>query len=431
MKKRNIIFGLVGLFLGIFIVISSCDNGGNDGNNGDNENNNDNQGFLALARMDIEDANTVFIAPSPETSKDALYKITDSGNIKEIAYFDETNKKITLNNSPSAIYNANKNYVIICFGGKDTPSDGYLIRKNDGAVFSLENVGLPSPYFQLFNYKNTQVVQNDAQGNIYYLAENRNGNVYRVVLLKIDISNPNSLIKTDYAEILGGSNWRGFDITSSGHAVYFDGNSNVKRIRLSNGGLYNLPNHLFHWIGLDDKIKYYNSSDEIMTVLTIDNNFNVIPTEYMVGKNMDYGFANSYGYIVKLVNRVLIVSALSSKICEIENAVNTMREISIPQITTINLVDYTKNNYYLSGYNDQNQPVLLKINSSDDVATTLLPVNQYDIYAMSVDANDILIFNALRMNDGARIIGEISASNQLSILDSTLNTKVTVLERIR
>ena len=41
-----------------------------------------------------------------------------------------------------------------------------------------------------------------------------------------------------------------------------------------------------------------------------------------------------------------------------------------------------------------------------------------------------MIFNALRMPDGAKIIGEIDSGGTVTILDETLNTEVTVLERI-
>jgi hypothetical protein len=50
---------------------------------------------------------------------------------------------------------------------------------------------------------------------------------------------------------------------------------------------------------------------------------------------------------------------------------------------------------------------------------------------MTVNGNNTVTFNALRMSDGAIVIGEISASGQVRILDSTLNTEVVVLERIR
>jgi hypothetical protein len=427
---------LFGLILILFITINGCDIG-DIGDIGDNNNGNggDTQGFLELVRMDIEDADAVFIAPSPETSRDELYKITDAGEVKEVSYFDDTINKLKLNDSPSSIYNVDDNYIIICFGAgagaRYSPREGYLIRKSDGAVFSLKSAGLPDPYFQLGNYKNTRIVQNDALGNIYYIAKTRNGNILGTSLIKIDISDPANLIKADLVEITNGyvTSGEGFNITLSGHAVYWGrSNDNIARIRKSNGGLYNIPNHSILWIGLDDKIKYYNSTNGgIMTSLDIDNSSTVISTEYAVGSFPVS--ASSYGYIVKLNNRILVIS--DNGIFEIENTTNTMRQIFVLQISNVNLVVYSENYYYLSGNNAQNQPVLLKINPSNDVVTTLLPADQYDIYAMTISKNDTLTFNAMRMIDGAKVIGEISASDQLKILDATLNTQVVVLERIR
>jgi hypothetical protein len=259
------------------------DNGGSSGGgNGTNTGDNGGGGFLALARMDIEDAHDIAIASNPETGYDSLYKITDDGDVVEVTYYDEEDKKMSFTQEPSAIYNVNSDYVIICFGGNGagySPTDGYLTRKTDGAVFSLNNVGLPDPYFQLGNFKNTKVIQSDSTGNIYYIAETRNGNSLGTALIKIDISNPNNLVKTNYVQITDGNvtSGEGFDITSGGHAIYTYGQNQNIRIRKSNGGLYNMPNNIIWWIGLDNKIKYYKEIEFYgkITTLNIDAAFNI------------------------------------------------------------------------------------------------------------------------------------------------------------
>jgi len=104
-------------------------------------------GFLELARMDIEDAHTVFIAPNPETSTNEIYTINDAGKVHEMTYTykDEENNTVTKDGQgnivikdkdgiditnevkgdvviptrriPTAVYNAGSNYVIVCYGG--------------------------------------------------------------------------------------------------------------------------------------------------------------------------------------------------------------------------------------------------------------------------------------------------------------------------
>jgi hypothetical protein len=88
--------------------------------------------------------------------------------------------------------------------------------------------------------------------------------------------------------------------------------------------------------------------------------------------------------------------------------------------------------YYLAGTDGSSSPILLKVDPTTDGVTTLLPKNSqyYDIYAMSVSSANTVNFNALRMSDGAKIIGQIDASGSLTILDSTLNTQVVMLEKI-
>jgi len=63
--------------------------------------------------------------------------------------------------------------------------------------------------------------------------------------------------------------------------------------------------------------------------------------------------------------------------------------------------------------------------------TVLLPSGDYDIFRMSVSNKGEVTFNAIRMSDGRRVIGSISTTGILTILDETLNAEVLILERIR
>jgi len=420
MKKKNILLGLVGLVLALFIVIGSCDNGNNNDNNGNNGGNGGNKGFLELARMDIEDANTVFIAPKPETSKDELYKITDNGNVEEVTYYDEEEKEMPMNRIPSAVYSVGTDYIIVWYGF--TSNIGYLTRKSDGAVFSLGNVG--EPYVQANIYRNTPVVQNDDKGNIYYSVLNSK-EIYRT-LLKIDVSNPNSLTATKYLPENDVLNY--WLITPDSHIVYTytsktDNYIGGTRIRKSNGGLITLNSSLF-WINLYGKINYWRWGSDIITV-SIDADGSVSETSYSSnGIDQPGG-----GFFLKFTNKVII--AWYTQLFEVENEDKMPCEVNISDINDIKLAAQSNTHYYLAGNNSLNKPVLIKINPNNHSSIVLLLPDQYDVYSLSVSADDMVSFAATSMLNGANVIGEISATGQVKILDTTVNTKITVLERIR
>jgi len=50
---------------------------------------------------------------------------------------------------------------------------------------------------------------------------------------------------------------------------------------------------------------------------------------------------------------------------------------------------------------------------------------------MTVDNNNVVSINAERMSDGIKVVSQISASSEVTILDETLNTEIVILERIR
>ncbi len=156
------------IVIGIFIIISisvlmiaSC--GGEENGNGAED---------ILASMDIVNATNLFITKSSgsqtlslnsdnlsnETQK--LFKITDDGYIEEVKYYDEDGNEITLQYQPNAIYYVNDGYIIVIF------EFGYLVRKSDGAVYSLENAGY---IMQNYYFLNSSPISTDSSDNIYYI----------------------------------------------------------------------------------------------------------------------------------------------------------------------------------------------------------------------------------------------------------------------
>lgn len=404
-----------GMLLVLLIMAAGCDNStGGDIKKG------------ILSKIDITGAVDLFIAQTSPMEKE-MFKTTEDGDIHAVEYLDEKGNKLTDLDAPSAVYNVNDDYVMIFLGWYD----GYLTRKSDGAVFSLNNAGTVNEYGQDWGYKNSQFVQTDTAGNIYYC---KNGSGFNDrSILKIDVSNPNSLTVIEFVKLVETNDQIvAFDISPSGHVIYMDNNSN-KRIKKANGGLDNLPMMIYWWIGYDGKIKYIGSGK--VTTVTIDNEYNVTQTDVAWEEGIASSSSMSSFFRVYISDRIMLIGTGQGSlgtIFEVENPAKNPRVITIPDITIKN-VAYSGNYYYLSGNNSNStpKPVLLKVNPTTDAVTELLAPGLYDIYKMTVSDTNIVTFNAERMSDGKIVIGRISATGTVSIINETLNVKVSVLERIK
>jgi hypothetical protein len=349
-----------------------------------------------------------------------------------------------LNKKPSAVYNVDSNYIIVCYGY----NEGYLVRKSDGAVFSLEDVGVPARSAQGGNAYGARIIQQDAQGNIYYGIE-----PYPYSLIKLDISNPERIIKTTVISATQGTGGA-FDVSSTSNIIY--GNFVVRK---TNGGLFYVPDSdslAPWWIGLDGSIRYGHPGGDgvsdpvtgdwtsVIAISTIDpNSYGVSTKQYGViggefwfwgrGPNLElFRFPNK---IIFIDDRHIDINDeyfVATGIIEIENQQDTVVHIPLStKLKNYRIIASSDNCLYLFGNDTSNRPTLIKLNISSYAVTVLLQPNAYDIYKISVSSDNNVSFNALRMSDGAIVIGEISASGQVKILDTALNTEVVALERIK
>jgi hypothetical protein len=413
MKKQTTFIGIIGYVLLIALAFIGCPTP-NDNNSGDEN--------VELAKIDITNATNLFIAPASNNKSivkaennttTKLLKITSEGYIQEVSYIDKNGNKITSIQTPSAIYNVNNDYVIFVFDNK-----GYLTRKSDGAVFALPPDSIPYYKPQEANFKNAKKIQTDNDDNIYYQAmiDRSTGDVG---VVKLNIVNPNAIIKTDYLPF--GDTTNSFAISPDGHIVYKT--YPTSRIKKSNGGLYNLPiDPICFYIGLDGKIKGMTSQTTI-TTYNIDSGYNVSTND----NNLPFYTGGGNGaYLLYFENKILVVG--SSNAQEIES--DSPHEIVLP-IKNTKKVAQSNSYYYISGNDSNNQPVLLKITPLTDNIQYIFAPNLYDIYDFTVSDNDVITFTALRMSDGAKVIGNVSAIGETVILSTTLGAESIVLERIK
>lgn len=142
-------------------------------------------------------------------------------------------------------------------------------------------------------------------------------------------------------------------------------------------------------------------------------------------------FEYDYTKVVKQ-HRIYIISS-SGEICEVYNQSGNPRKVSLAglEIKTVLDVVSSEHYYYIAGSDKNNNTFLVKINPVDDSYKHLLPLNDYDVYAFTASESDGVIFNALRMSDGKKVIGKVGINGgKITMIDEESNVQVTYLERI-
>jgi len=381
-----------------------------------------------ISKIDIKNAAALFIAPANSTLKsapanslnssigqDRLFKITDDGIVEEVSYLDESGNQINEVLIPETIYTIyNSDYFAVKMNDKF-----YLVRKSDGAIFVLNTVLGPV---------NNTARRTGGFLNSDYIVQNPDKSMYLKNILdqriyKLDVSNPNSITSTP---LTPDTDWASFWAVSAQGDIFYYNRDNLWRVRKSNGGYYNIYNNDgFSWTGFDGKIKFFKGSN--LCTVNIDENGDVSIEE----KTLNFLSAYAVGpYILRFNNRIIVGDGVC--FCEVENESNTPRTINWSyNIQNFYKVVNTENYYYIFGRNSLQGTFIIKIDPTNDALTELLTGENYDIYAMTVNNNDEVIFNALRMSDGVKVLGKISSTGNIQIIDEQMNYETTVLERIQ
>ena len=258
-----------------------------------------------LSSIDIVGAKALFLAPSSVSAlrfsaketgtTNTLFKITENGLVVEVTLTDENGGEVTDEYTPSGIADAGDTYMIVTFESvPDYAVPAFLVRKTDGAVFSLDNVGWPRLSDRSFN--NSKSVQTDSTGSIYYSA---NEAAADAVVMKIDVSDPEDITAISWSPETDAPDW--FAISPDGHLAY------AGRIKKANGGLYNMPDGVI-WVGLDGNFRYQDPLVDYNSIYTvhIDAAYNVT-TSFETGTDVPHLGWGGGGYILRLGDRVYII----------------------------------------------------------------------------------------------------------------------------
>jgi len=393
-----------------------------------------------LADLDIQDAVALFVSLAQEAaaSVNELYKLTGGGQILRVIATGESGDNLTEQLNPTGVFNLTDSYVIVTYEtlpNREVPA--VLVRRSDGAVFSLDSVGAPILAPPLGagegSFLSLAVPKTDSNGLVYFMAQITEG---QSAVVGLDVSNPFSLtaarMTPETDAVIG------FTVTPEGHVAYVYGDGGSNRVRKSDGSIHNLPDgtYMALWVGIDGKIHFQDSTgadaNEIFTV-SIDG-AGTVSTDSVIGTGLTNAWISSLNsYLVQFTDRVLLIDTLNGYVAEVENPGNSPRGVTIAEIDTIDIAGASTAHYFLAGTDASNNPLLLKVDPLTDGVTTLLPDGgvSFDIISMVVAPDETVTFNALRLSDGIKIIGSVASDGTLTILDEALNAEVISLERLQ
>ena len=101
----------------------------------------------------------------------------------------------------------------------------------------------------------------------------------------------------------------------------------------------------------------------------------------------------------------------------------------VPSLTNIQAVTQSEEELFIAGESN-GEPRVIRVNPVTGAWSDLYTPGDYEVYNM-VYAGGRLTVNALRMNDGAIIMGELDGTGKMNVLDEKSNSKVLYLTRIR
>lgn len=434
--KNKLIYTLL---IGLFLLFTGCESNRNESK--------------SISKMNIGDATTLFIASSangmaeisPKGNNDAavatkrLFKITEDGVVEDVVYTDEDGNEITETYIPENMYFIeNSSYFFAEFRG-DFEMKQYLVNKHTGAVYDASGVGVIDPYSltESVFFANAPLFVTDGYGNIYYSSDDYNSGNDRVH--KIDISNINQIVHEAITPIT--DNVDRF-VSSTNGELFYEYYSDDSKYRLRSAGGKLIPFSLsadsdydnIAFRGLDGKLHIFDRGC-LQTVsfsdygdITLDTIItNVLNTIY------ELGFSSAdKPYLVTLENRILAIGRYSNAlVLDSDNKDDITENVfDINDNMRISDLHYTDSYIYCCGEIEGNFS-LVRIDPYTYSKDVIMQNNDYEIYSFTVLDDETIMFNGLRLSDGKNIIASIEKNGKFKILDETLNSQESVLERIQ
>jgi hypothetical protein len=216
-----------------------------------------------------------------------------------------------------------------------------------------------------------------------------------------------------------------FTIDDFGNIYYTtdinNGGVDTARLLKHTGGLHSMLPRV-SWVGLDGYL-YYNSGG--IRRVSVSGDGTVTEVQYS-------SYGPSFNYIFNLNNRIYGIGPYHA--LELDNLAGVPRtkDVSDFDLQSVNLAGASATHYYLLGSpSSEAGKALIRVDPTNDSHVTIVGPNLYDFYHMNVSADNVVTFNALRLSDGAKVIGQIAADGVITVVNETLNVEVFSLERIQ
>ena len=381
--------------------------------------------YRAISKLDITDAESLYLAPEAEArgTGNVMFKITIEGEVIEVFYDNSAGiKSSTKSLNPTAIYHANDEYMVMVFNN----SFACLVSKKTGAVYSLENVGVPFDVFTFSTVKSP--VQSDKKNNIYYVTHMPLDNPEKTIeLYRINIANPEQVFAQPVSA--ANENPAGFFVDGDGNVFYsFDyigqgsGGGNL-RLAFTGGGYHNEPVEVA-WVGPDGKFYNYVFSDGFLKIYRLN----------IVGKDVKQEFykqvkSDGGGYFAT-EDRAYLVDITDGIVTEVYNPEGNLERYEFDYKLTGEIVASAVEGMLFYFATIQEAVCLdLETKTWRYLYQSSLS-EEYEIYQVTYTGGGFTV-NALRYSDGKIIMGKIDEKGKINVLDEKSNSKVIYLTRIR
>lgn len=395
-----------------------------------------------IAKMDIVDATTIFLAPADYNgvknaarevtteSTNVLYKITNNGIIKQVTFIDENQNEVTEYYQPTAIILIeNSSYFFV-----ELQSETYLVNKTTGAVYKCPNLSIGTKRYGNRYFTNEADIFTDDEGNLYYIGDGR--------VHKINISDINNIFDETITPESDAINR--YVLSSNGEMFYcYYREGYLHRLRSVGGKLIpyaissdggNYDNVAFR--GLDGKIHIFDR--EALQIITFGDygsisadtiTTNVQNTIY----NLEYGGGTtSDPYLIVYPNKIMAIGTNSQAlVLDSNNPMEITEDVfNINNYMAISDLHYNSSYIYCCGQTEGLYSIV-RIDPYTYVRNVVLQDSNYEIYSFVVDDNETITFNGLRLSDGKTVIASIDKNGKFNTLSESSNSQRIVLERLQ
>ena len=316
---------------------------------------------------------------------------------------------------------------------------GYLINKKTGKAYSLEEVGVPQRYGEVWTLHALTYTDND--GNIYYRTELPHPyNLKSYDIVKIDVSDPAkpaSVMMTlpqDYVEFIGVP-FLNYDfhfiVDKAGNLVYDAASSSQTdgtqtRLLFKGGGFTVLPYDAGDFfINPEGDLYAINDSSSIVK-------FKIDPIGKTVREEIYCTISGHIypQYILEIGNKIVYVSQEACMVVYSDNPADC-RFKAFDFDIKIDAIASTDSFYYISGLDVISDiEKLVEVNPFDGTYKVVEKLSDYAVYQLA-STDGQLTFGAVRQNDSKLILGKYNHSTgEVKILEEASGSNITYLTPI-